>query len=146
MLELVSQFKNDIKHFIFTRVDLLTRELQEKTRVVKAAVPLGILSVLLLSMAYLLLTLALVSVIAEWFRPSAYRWFFALILVGVAWTIAGSIAGMLAWHRLSEQGLLPRKTMEVLKADKMWMEEDEVKQNYEHPSRAKTGQPGVRAA
>jgi uncharacterized membrane protein YqjE len=143
--ETVSELKDDIKRFAHTRIELLQQELHQKARVVKAAAPLVVLFVLLLSTAYLLLTLALVSLLATWFEPNPYRWFLSLVIVGVVWAILGGIAGVLAWHRLSKDGLLPRKTIDVLKTDKTWLE-DEVKKNYEHTPDSKVGEGGVRAA
>lgn len=126
-------------------MQLLTQELQQKARGIKAAAPLVLVCILLFIMAYLLLTLALVSVIATWFQPNPYRWFFAFILVGIVWVVVGSVAGALAWHGLSKSGLLPKKTIEVLKADKDWLEQ-EVKKANEHSTDSHIRGGGVRAA
>ncbi len=143
--EIVSEVKDDLKRFAGTRVQLLRQELQEKVRVVKAAAPLLLACALLLTTAYLLLTLALVSLLATWFQPSAYRWFFALGLLGVVWAIFGVAAGLVGWRGLSRNELLPRKTIEVLKADKVWLEDEVQKKNEQRPD-TKVGEGSLRAA
>lgn len=143
--QIVSDLKDDIKRFARTRLQLLGQELQEKVRLLKALAPLAGLFVLLMGMAYLLLTLALVALIAMAFEPSPYRWFFAFVIVGVCWAILGFAAGVIAWQKLSIDSLLPQKTIDVLKADKNWLE-NEVKKTNEHPPDPKVGEGGLRAA
>lgn len=143
--EIVSDLKTDIKQFVRTRLQLLAQELQEKVKVLKAVAPLAAFFALLMGMAYLLLTLALVSLIAMAFQPSPYRWFFAFVIVGVCWAILGFSAGLIAWQKLSADSLLPQKTINVLKADKNWLE-DEVKKTNEHSPDPKVGEGGLRAA
>lgn len=127
------------------RKELLGEELREKVSLLKLIAPLVLVLVVLISTAYVLLTLALLSLIAMAFQPSPYRWFFSLLIVGISWAILGAVAGMFAWQRVSRGSLLPQKTINVLKADKAWLE-NEVKKTNEHRPDPTVGKGGLRAA
>ncbi len=121
----VSHIADELREFLETRVAMLRAELREKTTAVSRSIPLAVVAMVSLSTAYLLLTLALVTLVAMAFPSSAFRWFFAFLIVGLTWGAAGSLLGFLAWRRVTEQGdLLPRKTMKVLKEDKQWLENE----------------------
>jgi hypothetical protein len=101
---------------------MLRTELREKTSTLKTAAVLGATGLLLLSTAYLLITLALVGLVVVAFPNSPYRWFFAFLIVGIFWSIFGGIAAYFAKRELEVRGLLPKRTIEVLKGDKVWVE------------------------
>ena len=121
---LVSEMKEELKDFVQTRFAMLKTELQEKMKIVKTAAPLGVAAVLLLSTAYLLFTMALVSLVAAFFAASPYRWCFAFLSVAVLWTILGGIAAYLAKRELQANGLMPKRTIEILKGDKIWVQSE----------------------
>ena len=97
-------------------------ELQEKLKTLKIAAPLAGLGALLLGTAYLLFTMALVGLVVAFFRDNPYRWFFAFAAVAVLWTLLGGIAAYFAKREFELKGLMPRKTIEVLKEDKLWIQ------------------------
>jgi uncharacterized membrane protein YqjE len=121
---IVAEIKEEVKDFVQTRVEMFKSELQETLDAWKTAVPLAAIAVLLLVTAYLLLTLAVVGLVAVAFWDNPYRWFLAFLLVAVLWSIGGGILGWLALREFQSKGLFPRKTMEVLKADKMWIQSE----------------------
>jgi uncharacterized membrane protein YqjE len=86
------------------------------------AVPLIAVALLLVLTAWLVLTGALIVVIAAAFYPSRFAYFFAFIIVGVVYALAGSIAGAFAWRELKEQGMVPHRTLQVLKDDRVWLQ------------------------
>jgi uncharacterized membrane protein YqjE len=124
---LFAEMKQELQDFVQTRVTMFKVELQEKVRVVKAAAPLAVIGAVLLLTAYLLFTLALVSLVFAFLPDNAYRWCIAFAAIGVLWLILGSIAGYMAKRELEVKGLLPKRTVEVLKEDKVWIQ-SEVKQ------------------
>src|ERR1700693_1752671 len=118
----LAEMKIELLDFLDTRIELLKTELQEKGKILKAAAPLGALGALLLATAYLLFTLALVSLVVVAFQDNPYRWFFAFLIVAFAWTVFGGIAVYFAKRELEMNTLLPQRTIEVLKGDKIWIQ------------------------
>jgi uncharacterized membrane protein YqjE len=124
---LFAEMKQELQDFVQTRVTMFKVELQEKVRVMKAAAPLAVVGAVLLLTAYLLFTLALVSLVFAFLPDNAYRWCIAFAAIGLLWLILGVIAAYMAKRELEVKGLLPKRTVEVLKEDKMWIQ-SEVKQ------------------
>ena len=52
------------------------------------------------------------------------RIIFALLIVGVSWLIGGAMMAFLARNKFRQHGLFPKKTVQVLKADKVWLEQE----------------------
>ena len=121
---IVAEIKDEIKDFVQTRVEMFRSEMRETLNAWKTAVPLAAIAVLFLATAYLMLTLAVVGLVAVAFWDNPYRWFLAFLAVGVLWTIGGGILGWLALREFQSKGLFPRKTIEVLKADKIWIQSE----------------------
>lgn len=124
---LFAEMKQELQDFVQTRVTMFKVELQEKVRVLKAAAPLAVAGAVLLLTAYLLFTLALVALVFAFLPDNAYRWCIAFAAIGVLWLILGGIAAYMAKRELEVKGLLPKRTVEVLNEDKMWIQ-SEVKQ------------------
>ena len=122
LASLLAEIKDEIWDFLQTRFTMLKAELQEKFKNLKTALILAVSGILLLTTAYMLLTLALVGLIMAAFPASAYRWFFAFLAVGVFWSIFGAIAAYFAKRELELRGILPKRTIEVLKGDKAWVQ------------------------
>jgi uncharacterized membrane protein YqjE len=120
--EVLSEIRSEVIEFIDTRLQMLRTELQEAAKTIKRAAPSMVAGLVLLGTAYILLTLALVALVAVAFWNNPYHWFFAFVIVGVVWAIAGSLAMFMAVRALKLHGLAPRKTLEVLKADKVWLQ------------------------
>jgi sugar phosphate permease len=66
----------------------------------------------------------LVSVIAVAFWNNPYHWFFAFLILGIVWLVAGAILAFLVRNHLRTRGLVPKKTIEVLKRDKRWLQNE----------------------
>ena len=120
---IVAELKFELKEFAETRVDMLKTELREKMAQWKIAGPLAGLGVLLVATAYLLFTLAVVALVAV-LIGNAFQWVLALIAVGVVWAIVGILSLYAAKRRIRTNRLVPEKTIQVLKADKVWLQEE----------------------
>ena len=103
---------------------MLKAELGEKMRTFKIAFPMIATAVVFLATAFLLLTLSLVGLISVAFYGDPFRWFFALLIVGVLYSIIGGMAVVFGLRDLRAQGILPRKTIQVLKEDKVWLRQE----------------------
>lgn len=121
---LLAEMKRELQDFVQTRIAMLKVELQEKVRVMKAVAPLAVVGALLLLTAYLLFTLALVALVFVFLPDNAYRWCISFAAIAVLWTILGGIAAYLAKRELEVKGLLPKRTVEVLKEDKIWIQSE----------------------
>ena len=120
--EVIAELKDEVKDFVQTRVQMFVSEMREKIRDSKSASIYAAAGIILLGTAYLLLNLALVGLLAVAFWGSPYAWFWSFLIVGVCWLILGGVLGALALRKF--QGLAPRKTIEVLKEDKIWLQQE----------------------
>jgi uncharacterized membrane protein YqjE len=118
---IIAEIRDELKEFIQTRVQLFQSELKETAASVKVALPLVIVATTLLATGYLLLTLALVGLVAVAFWNNPYVWFFSFLIVGFLWLLGGMMMAFLALNQFKTRAVFPNKTMEVLKADKAWL-------------------------
>ena len=124
LASIISEMKEEGKQFIQTRLAIFSTELRERADRLKAAAPLGAVAALIGATSLLLLSMALVSLIAVAFDSSPYRWFYGFLIVGITWAIAAGIAGFFAYREINLAELPPKRTIEVLKADKLWLESE----------------------
>ena len=122
--ELVREILNELKDFVNTRFQVIKAELQETMASLKFTVPLGLLAVVFILTAFLLLTSAAVALVAHAFAGSPWAWFFAFVIVGVVWTAGGVLAAFFAYNEFRSKGHFPKRTVEVLKADKAWLQSE----------------------
>lgn len=120
--DVLTDMKDELKEFVQTRISMLKAELREKGTTIKTAAPLAVAALVLLGTAYLLFTLALVGLAAAFLPDNQYRWCLAFLAVAVLWSIIGGIAAYFAKRELEVKGLLPKRTIEVLKGDKVWVQ------------------------
>lgn len=120
----LADVKEELKEFVATRLTLLKSELREKAQTVRVAVPLALAAALLLGLALVLFTMTLVALVFALLPDSAFRWCLAFLCIAVLWAIAGAIIAVRAKRELQTRGLVPRKTIEVLKGDKLWIQSE----------------------
>ncbi|MGE5325153.1 MAG: phage holin family protein [Actinomycetota bacterium] len=120
----VSETKQELKEFIQTRIAILRSEVAEKLRAWKYAVPVLLGALALLLAAWIVLTFAIVALLAGIFQPSPYAWLFGALIVGVAYLLLGLALGWFAYSELSSVGVAPQRTMEVLKQDQVWIQNE----------------------
>ena len=118
----IAEMKDELKEFAQTRIEMFKAEVQEKMKTLKIAAPLAAFGALLLMTGYLLFTMAFVGLAVAFFADNPYRWFFAFAIVAVLWTLLGGIAAYFAKREFEVKGLIPRRTIEVLKDDKIWIQ------------------------
>ena len=120
--EIMAEMKRELKEFVLTRFEMFKTETREKIKTLKIAAPLAALGALLLGTAYLLFTIALVGLVAVFVRNSPYQWFLAFAIVAVLWTLLGAIAVYFAKREFELKSLAPKRTIEILKGDKQWIQ------------------------
>ncbi|MGC2820742.1 MAG: phage holin family protein [Candidatus Sulfotelmatobacter sp.] len=124
LADVVATMKEDAKEFVQTRVQLLKIELQQKAGALRVAALLAAVAIVLLGTAYLLLTLALAALVAAALADNPYHWVFGFLTIAVLWLLAGGMAAYFAKREFDIRGVLPRRTIEVLKADKLWLQNE----------------------
>jgi len=120
---ILAGIKDELQNFIETRLELLRTELREKAAHWKLAIPSAGIGLLFAAVAYLLINLALVALIAI-FIPGLFRWLFAFVAIGGLWLILGGIAAYLGIREMELRRVLPRRTIETLKGDKAWLQKE----------------------
>jgi len=120
----LAETKEEIKEFIRTRVQLLRSEVDQKLRIWKYSVPLLLLAAGLLLMGALVLTFAFVALIRAWFLPSQYAWLWAGLIVAALYFLTGAAVGWFAYGELRAAGVAPKRTLEVLKQDQVWVQNE----------------------
>jgi uncharacterized membrane protein YqjE len=113
--------KDELLSFVETRIRLFQSEFKETAESMKGWLPLAAAAAVLLGTAYLLLTAALVNFVSFGFLGSRFRWPISFSLVGGLEALAGVIALAKARAALRNRGTFPRKTVEILKADGLWL-------------------------
>jgi hypothetical protein len=120
----IAEVREEVKDFISIRLRMAKAELQETFRGAKVAAPLSLVALAFISTGFLMLTLAAVAVIAAAFAGRPYAWFYAFAIVGILmWCIGGATAGFFAYNAI-RRGWFPKRTVEVLKADTLWIQSE----------------------
>jgi len=113
----IKELKEDTANFLQTRYQMLLAELKQKLAAVKLALPLFAVAAVFALLSLFVLTGALVFVVGQ---AIGIGW--ALLVIGVLYLI---IAGACAWigiNELSSAGVAPKRTLEVLKQDQVWLQ------------------------
>jgi uncharacterized membrane protein YqjE len=121
---IISEAREELKDFINIRVQMLKSELHETLAGIRIALPLGLVALLLIGTSFLLLSAAIVTLVASAFAGNPYAWFFGLIIIAVLWAVLAGIAGFFAYNEFRSKAMFPKRTVEVLKADKNWIESE----------------------
>jgi uncharacterized membrane protein YqjE len=119
LTEVILEIRDEVSEFVQTRSQLLAAELRERLASSGKAAVYGAVAIVLLGTGFLLLTLALVGLVAVAFWGSPYAWFFAFLIVAVVWLSLGAMMALGA--RRSFSGITPKKTLEILRKDKIWL-------------------------
>jgi putative superfamily III holin-X len=124
IVAILLEIKDELKAFLDTRIMMFRSELKENLSTVRQVIPFAAFAGGLLLLAGLFFALALVGLVAVAFLGNPYAWFYSFLIVGVAFVLAGSILAFLARQAYREGALVPRKTFEVIKGDKVWIDQE----------------------
>lgn len=124
LAKVISTIKDEAREFASTRIQLLKAEIQQKLPLLKVAGLLAGIALMFLPIAFLLMTLALVALVATLLVANPYHWVLGFLAIGVLWAIVGGVAGYFAKRQFELWGILPRRTIEVLKGDKIWLQSE----------------------
>lgn len=115
---------HELKDFFDTRLEMARAEFQETLRSVRVGIPFVLCALAFGGTGFLMLTVAAVAIVTVAFAGSPYQWFFAFVIVGVLWLALGLLFAFFAYNEFRGQGRFPKRTLEVLKADKVWLQNE----------------------
>jgi len=118
---ILAEIRDELIEFVATRVALFKTELEEKIGSLMRAAPVAVMALLFLATAYVLFTLAAVGVVLALLPANPWRWCLAFLAVAILWSIVGALAGYEAMKRMALKELVPRRTLNVLKGDGVWI-------------------------
>jgi len=121
---IISDIRDEFKEFLNTRMEMLKSEFHETASAARTAVPLALVALGLLGTGMLLFTAAVVVLIAAAFAGNPYAWFFAFAIVGFIWMALGAGAAFFAYNAFRSKSMFPKRTVEVLQADKVWLQSE----------------------
>lgn len=121
LASVIAELKDEFKEFVNTRLAMLASELKDKVSAWKVALPTILIGLVLLGTCWLLVTGALVAAIYVAFAGNPFAAAIALFIMAVAYGIGGGIAVLFAVRELRESGVLPQRTIRVLKDDQIWI-------------------------
>ena len=122
--QIAAELKNDAIDFVSTRLQMLTQEMEEKLSIWKRALPILAIAAVMGVTAFLTLTFALVSFLAGIFQPSPWAWVFGAAIVTAAYFIGAVGLFVLGRRELTQAGLVPTRTLRVLKEDQIWIQNE----------------------
>jgi len=117
---IVAEIRDELKSFLHTRVEMIRSELDETRAAARVGLPLIVLALLLGAVGFLLLSVAVAALVAGAFAGKPYAWFLGFLIVGFLWTLLAAVAGFFAYNAFRKR--FPKRTLEVLKADTMWLQ------------------------
>lgn len=120
----LTETKEEMKDFIETRLQILRAEINEKVKTWKYSLPLLLLAAGLLLIGWITLTFSLVALIRAFFLPDPFAWLWAGLIVAGLYLVAGLAVGWFAYSELLSVGVAPKRTMQVLKQDQVWIQNE----------------------
>jgi len=120
----VNDLKIEGKAFLNTRIEMLKTEMNEKVGAIKSSIPMLVVGLVFGLTAWLVITAAIVCIIAAAFGPGVMSWVYATAIVGVAYLLIAGIAGSFAYSEIKRANLKPDRTLRVLKADQAWLQNE----------------------
>ena len=119
---IINETKDELKSFLNTRVRMIKTEFHESVGSIAIGLGLSLLCLGLLAIASLLFTGAVLAVVASAFAGNPYAWVLGFAIVGAIWSAFAAVAGIFAYRQF--RNIFPKRTIEVLKADKVWLQSE----------------------
>ena len=120
--EVLHEAKDEMKEFLATRIQMLRSEMDEKIGAWKSAVPFIAIGILLLFAALMVFTAGLVALIAMAFHGQPWAVAVSCFIVMAIYALLGGLLAAQGWRSAKEPGLVPERTLNVLKQDQMWLQ------------------------
>jgi uncharacterized membrane protein YqjE len=119
--EVLYEFKSELLEFLITRFQMLRSELKQKIDGWKVGLPALIIGLLMLVMTFVLFTVLLIAVIAMPFNGQPWGYALSFAIVTVIYGASGAAFTLFGWRKIKESGIVPERTIKVLKQDGIWI-------------------------
>ena len=120
----LTEMKNELNEFLETRYKLLRSEIQDILRTWKYCIPLLLGALVLLLASWIVITFGLVALVRGWFLPEPLAWLWGSLIVAALYVIIAIMIGWFAYGELRKVGVVPKRTLQVLKQDQAWVESE----------------------
>ena len=120
----LTEIKNELIEFLQTRYKLLRSEIQDILRTWKYCIPLLLGALALLLASWMVITFGLVALVRGWFLPGPLAWLWGSLIVAALYMIIAILIGWFAYGELRKVGVVPKRTLQVLKQDQVWVESE----------------------
>ncbi len=122
--EVLREFKDEMKEFVTTRVQMLRAEINEKMGGWKAGIPALAIGLAILVVTLLLFTGFLVALIALAFNGQPWGYALSFAIVTVLYGATGAALALYGVRKIKDAGIVPERTMKVLKQDGIWIQSE----------------------
>ena len=109
----MSELKLEMADFVQTRYQMLSSEIGTKFSTLKSAAPILMVALALCGVGFMVVSAALVAVIAMSLGSGIE-----------AWAMACGLTAVVAWRQISNFDLTPTRTIGVLKQDQVWLQNE----------------------
>jgi energy-coupling factor transporter transmembrane protein EcfT len=120
----LTEIKDELMQFLETRLQLLRSEIHDIVRTWKYCIPLLLAAAVLLLASWIVITFAIVALVHGWFAPSPFAWTWAGLIVAAIYLVIAGVVGWFGYAEMKEVGILPKRTLKVLKQDQNWVESE----------------------
>ena len=120
----IRELKTEIAEFLNTRFQMLKAELKEKLELSKTALPLLAGALAFFAGAFAALTFAFIALIHGAYADNPFGWAIGGAIVGFVYLVLGAAGLILVRQLVRPSGILPKRTMKVLKQDQTWLEKE----------------------
>jgi uncharacterized membrane protein YqjE len=124
LAQLLTEFKDELKEFAATRIEMLRGEMREKIAAAQTALPAIAVGAVLALFAIVFLSVALVALVAMFLGGGAGAWAAAFAIVGGVFLLIGAAAIAYGISKLKAPGLKPERTLRILKQDQIWLQNE----------------------
>jgi len=124
LAQVLTEFKDEFKEFAATRAEMLRAEMREKLTVASAAFPAIAVGAVLVLLASVFISVALVALVAMLLGGSTGAWAGAFAIVAGIFLLVGGVAIALGVRKLKSCSLKPERTLRVLKQDQIWLQHE----------------------
>jgi hypothetical protein len=114
--------KEELKEFVETRIELFKTEMRDRLKMIKTVAPSAVIGLVFLGTSYLMFTLAVAGAIVGLLHNNPFRWCFGFLAVSILWGIIGAVSFASAKRRFHAKELVPKRTLDVLRQDKAWIQ------------------------
>jgi Na+/melibiose symporter-like transporter len=119
--EIINGFREELKDFAITRVQMLRSEMKDKIGAWKMGLTTIAIGLVFMLVSFLLLTCGFVSLVALAFQGQPWAYAVAFFIVTVVYALIGALFFVYGFRTIREGGLAPQRTLKVLKEDQVWL-------------------------